>query len=54
MIAHEGTREKKMCEESVPLYATVKRWASSFKRGRESLEDDPHAGCPAELTAEEM
>ena len=24
-----------------PLYAPVKRWVAEFKRGRESLQDDP-------------
>ena len=27
--------------KDVPSYATVKRWVAEFKRGRQSLEDDP-------------
>ena len=27
-------------------YATITRWCVRFKQGRESLEDDPHSGCP--------
>ena len=28
--------------KDAPSYATVKRWVAEFKRGRQSLEDDPH------------
>ena len=27
--------------KDAPSYATVKRWVAEFKRGRQSLEDDP-------------
>ena len=31
---------------AAPSYATIKRWAAEFKRGRDSLEDDPRCGRP--------
>ena len=30
--------------ESAPLYATIKRWAGEFLRGRQSLEDEHRSG----------
>jgi len=39
---------------SAPCYTTVKKWAAEFKRGRQSLEDDPRAGRPVEVTTHEM
>ena len=36
-----------------PALSTVKNWAAEFKRGRESLEDDPRAGCPASAATKE-
>lgn len=40
--------------DSAPSYATVKRWSAEFKRGRQSLEDDPRSGRPVEVTTDEM
>lgn len=34
-------------------YAAVKKWASLFKSGRESLEDDPRSGRPKSVTTPE-
>ena len=31
----------------------MKKWAAEFKRGRESLEDDPRSGRPASATTQE-
>jgi transposase len=28
--------------DSFPSFSTIKKWAAKFKRGRTSLEDDPH------------
>ena len=39
--------------DSAPSYATVTRWVAEFKRGPTSLEDDPHAGQPAEATMDD-
>jgi hypothetical protein len=29
-----------------PSFSTIKKWAAEFKRGRTSLEIDPHEGLP--------
>ena len=31
----------------------MKKWAAEFKRGKESLEDDPRSGCPSPASTQE-
>ncbi len=40
--------------EGAPSYSMVKKWAAEFKRGRESLEDDPRSGRPVTVTTQEV
>ena len=40
--------------KDAPSYATVKRWVAEFKRGRQSLEDDPRPGRPVTVATPEM
>lgn len=40
-------------QEEAPSLATVKNWFNEFRRGRESLEDEPRAGRPAEIVTSE-
>ena len=39
--------------DTAPSYATVERWASHFKMGKDSLEDDDRCGRPTTATTEE-
>ncbi|KAL7374618.1 hypothetical protein ABVT39_004094 [Epinephelus coioides] len=39
--------------DDAPALSTVQKWAAEFKRGRESLEDDPRSRCPATATTQE-
>ena len=39
--------------EDAPSYSMVKKWFSEFKRGMESLEDDPRPGRPISVTTQE-
>ena len=39
--------------EDAPSYTIVKKWAAEFKRGRESLEDDPRPGRRVTVTTPE-
>ena len=38
--------------DDAPALSTVKKWAAEFKKGRESLEDDPRSGHPASATTQ--
>ena len=42
-----------MVGKGAPTYATVKRWLAEFKRGRQSLEDDPRPGRPVTVATPE-
>ena len=40
--------------DSIPKYSTVAKWSAEFKCGRDSLEDDPRPGRPADVISQEM
>ncbi|KAF7253399.1 Methyltransferase-like protein 24 [Varanus komodoensis] len=40
-------------EDSAPSLSTVQKWSSQFKRGRESIEDDPCSGGSVTATTKE-
>ena len=40
--------------DSSPKYPTVAKWSAEFKRGRDSLEDDPRPGRSADVISQEM
>ena len=40
--------------DSSPKLSTVAKWSAEFKRGRDSLEDDPRPGRPAHVISQEM
>ena len=40
--------------DSSPKYSTVAKWSAEFKRGPDSLEDDPRPGRPADVISQEM
>jgi [histone H3]-lysine36 N-dimethyltransferase SETMAR len=46
-------RLKNIYKDSAPHRTTVCRWANEFKRGRQSIEDDPRTGRPATAQNEE-
>jgi transposase len=44
----------KVYGDSSPTFSTIKKWAAQFKRGRTSLEDDPHEGRSKSATTSEI
>ena len=40
--------------DSSPKYSTVAKWSAEFKRGRDSLEDDPRPDRSADVISQEM
>jgi transposase len=44
----------KVYGDSSPSFSIIKKWAAEFKRGRTSLEDDPHEGRPKNATTPEI
>jgi len=40
--------------DSSPSFSTIQKWASKFKRGHTSLEDDPREGRPKSATTPEI
>ena len=40
--------------DSSPKYSTMAKWSAEFKRGRDSLEDDPRPDRPADVICQEM
>ncbi len=44
----------KVYSDQSPSYPTVARWAAEFKRGRDSIEDDPRSGRPVEVMTDEV
>ncbi|XP_055906779.1 protein GVQW3-like [Eupeodes corollae] len=53
-LTKQGKSQKTIHEEMVAVYqgsapslSTVQKWSSEFKRGRESIEDDPRSGALA-------
>ena len=39
--------------DTSPSYTTVKKLSGEFRRGRQSLEDNPPSGLPSEVTTDE-
>ena len=59
-LTKEGAKAKEIhrrmadvCGDSSPKYSTVAKWLA-FKRGRDSLEDDPRPGRPTDVISQEM
>ena len=59
-LKKQGKTQKNIHEEmmavykgSTPSLSTIQKWSSEFKRGRESIEDDPRSGGPVFATTDE-
>ena len=52
--AKEIHRRMAVYGDSSPKYSTVAKWSAEFKRGRDSLEDDPRPCHPADVISQEM
>ena len=60
-LTREGTNAKEIHQRMAevyggcsPKYSTVAKWPAEFKRGRDSLEDDPRPGRPADDISQDM
>ena len=60
-LTKEGAKSKEIHRrmadvygDSSPKYSTVAKWSAEFKHGRDSLEDDPRPGRPADVISQEM
>ena len=58
-LTKEGAKAKEIHRRMTdmygdPKYYTVAKWSAEFKRGRDSLEDDPRPGHPADVISQEM
>ena len=61
LLTKEGAKAKEIHRrmadvygDSNPKYSTVAKWSAEFKRGRDSLEDDPRPGRPADVISQEI
>ena len=60
-LTKEGAKAKEICRrmadvygDSSPKYSTVAKWSAEFKRGRDSLEDDPRPARPADVVSQDV
>ena len=60
-LTKEGAKAKEIHQrmadvygDSSPKYSTVAKWSAEFKCGRDSLEDDPRPGHPADVISQAM
>ena len=60
-LTKEGAKAKEIHQcmadvygDSSPKYSTMAKWSAEFKHGRDSLEDDPRPGRPADVISQEM
>ena len=60
-LTKEGAKAKEihrhmadMYGDNSPKYSTVAKWSAEFKHGRDSLEDEPRPGHPADVISQEM